>query len=118
MQRRIEIAKEARSHAKHQERFMKLKKVQIGRTLFQFPAHALAEDHPAIAQFCEMFGHHTFFLDARGLHVLELLEVSGVEAQEGEMISIADWSDADFTKLTTHQPEPTGLVIRLKEVQH
>jgi hypothetical protein len=29
----------------------------------------LAEDHPAVAQFCEMFGHHTFFLDARGLHV-------------------------------------------------
>lgn len=58
------------------------------------------------------------FLDARGLHVLELLEVPGMEAQDGEMISIADWSDANFTKLTTHQPEPTGVVICLKEVQH
>ena len=33
----------------------------------QFPAQGLAEDHPAVAQFCELFGHHTFFLDGRGL---------------------------------------------------
>jgi len=97
---------------------MKLNKIQIGRTLSQFPALVLAEDHPAVAQFCELFGHHTFFLDARGLNVLELLEVPEMEAQDGEIISLADWSDAGFTKLTTHQPEPTGVVIRLKEVQH
>jgi hypothetical protein len=101
-----------------QEQLMKLNKIQIGRTLSQFPALVLAEDHPAVAQFCELFGHHTFFLDARGLNVLELLEVPEMEAQDGEIISLADWSDAGFTKLTTHQPEPTGVVIRLKEVQH
>jgi hypothetical protein len=78
----------------------------------------LAEDHPAVAQFCELFWHHTFFLDAKGLHVLELLEVPGMDAQDGEVIRLAEWSDADFTKLTTHQPEPTGVVIRLKEILH
>jgi hypothetical protein len=97
---------------------MKLSEAQITRTLSQFRARVLAEDHPAVAQFSELFGHHTFFLDDRGLHVLELLEVPGMEAEDGEMISIADWSDGDFTRLTTHQPEPTGVVIRLKEVQH
>jgi hypothetical protein len=97
---------------------MKLNEIQITKTLAQFRAQVLAEDHPAVEQFSELFGHHTFFLDARGLHVLELLEVPGMEAQSGEMVSIADWSDADFTKLTTHQPEPTGVVISLKEVQH
>jgi hypothetical protein len=97
---------------------MKLSNVQISRTLSQFRAQVLAEDHPAVAQFCELFGHHTFFLDARGLNVLELLEVPGTEAQQGEVISLADWSDADFTKLTAHHPEPTGVVIRLKEVYH
>jgi hypothetical protein len=97
---------------------MKLSQAQINRTLSQFKAQVLADDHPAVAQFCELFGQHTFFLDARGLHVLELLEVPGMEAQDGEMISIADWSDTNSTKLTTHQPEPTGVVIRLKEVQH
>ena len=97
---------------------MKLSQAQISRTLAQFRAEVLAEDHPAAAQFRELFGHHTFFLDAEGLYVLELLEIPGMEAQDGEVISLANWSDADFTKLTTHQPEPTGLVIHLKEVQH
>jgi len=97
---------------------MKLSEVQISRALSQFRAQALAEDHPAVAQLRELFGHHTFFLDARGLNVLELLEVPWMRAQQGEVISLADWSDADFTKLTAHQPEPTGLVIRLKEVHH
>jgi hypothetical protein len=97
---------------------MKLNEAQITKTLAQFRAQVLADDHPAVAQFHELFGHHTFFLDARGLHVLELLEVPGMEAQQGEMVSLADWSDANFTKLTTHQPEPTGVVVSLKEVQH
>ena len=97
---------------------MKLNQAQISRTLSQFRAQALAEDDPAVAQFCKLFGHHTFFLDANGLHVLELLEVPGTEAHDGEMISIADWSDANFTKLTTHDPEPTGVIIRLKEILH
>jgi hypothetical protein len=106
------------SDAKYQEQAMKLNDVQITKTLSQFRAQVLAEDHPAVAQFRELFGQHTFFLDARGLHVLELLEVPGMEAEEGELISLADWSDAGFTKLTTHQPEPTGVVVRLKEIQH
>jgi hypothetical protein len=97
---------------------MKLNQAQISRTLSQFKAQVLADDHPAVEQFYELFGSHTFFLDARGLHVLELLEVPGMEARDGEMIRVADWSDADFTKLTTHQPEPTGVVIRLNEVLH
>ena len=97
---------------------MKLNQAQISRALSQFRAQVLAEDHPAVAQFRKLFGHHTFFLDAKGLYVLELLQVPGMEAQDGELISIADWSDANFTKLTTHQPEPTGLVISLEEVRH
>jgi len=97
---------------------MKLNEAQITKTLSQFQAQVLAEDHPAVAQFRQLFGQHTFFLDARGLYVLELLEVPGMEAEEGEVISLADWSDTDFRKLTTHQPEPTGVVVRLKEIRH
>jgi hypothetical protein len=97
---------------------MKLNGAQIAKTLSRFRAQVLAEGHPAAAQFSELFGRHTFFLDAKGLYVLELLEVPGMEAEEGEVISLADWSDVDFTKLTRHQPEPTGVVIRLKETLH
>jgi hypothetical protein len=111
-------AKEVRLRANDWEQFMKLNEVQISKTLSQFRAQVLAEDHPAVAQFRELFGHHTFFLDARGLHVLELLKVPGMEAWDGEVIRLAEWRDADFTRLRTHQPEPTGVIIRLKEVLH
>jgi hypothetical protein len=47
---------------------------------------------------------------------MELVEVPGMEARDGEIIRLAVWSDAGFTKLRTHQPEPIGVVIRLKEV--
>ncbi|WP_338310922.1 hypothetical protein [Bradyrhizobium sp. TM239] len=97
---------------------MKLNEAQITKTLSQFRAQVLAEDHPAVAQFRELFGQHTFFLDASGLYVLELLEVPGMEAAEGEVISLADWSDTDLRKLTTHRPVPTGVVIRLQEIRH
>jgi hypothetical protein len=97
---------------------MKLNEAQISKTLSQFRAQVLAEDHPAAAQLVELFGQHTFFLNPKGLHMLELLEVPGMEAEEGEVISLADWSDADFTELTMHRPKPTGVVVRLKEVRH
>jgi hypothetical protein len=41
---------------------MKLNEAQISKTLSQFRAQVLAEDHPSVAHFCELFGHHTFFL--------------------------------------------------------
>jgi hypothetical protein len=96
---------------------MKLSEAQITRTLSVQSASACRRSSGSRAILRTVW-HHTFFLDDRGLHVLELLEVPGMEAQDGEMISIADWSDGEFTRLTTHQPEPTGVVIRLKEVQH
>ena len=70
---------------------MKLNEVQICRTLSQYRALVLAEDHPAVAQFRELFGHHTFFLDASGLNVLELLEVPGMHDVEDFLADV----DAD-----------------------
>jgi hypothetical protein len=93
---------------------MKLNQAQISRTLAQFPALVLADNHPAVAQFSERFGHHTFFFDNSGLNVLELIQVPGAEAQDGEVIRLADWTNEDCSSLTTHQPEPTGLVICLR----
>ena len=55
-------------NAKDQGTVMKLNETQISKTLAQFRAQVLAEDHPAVAQFCELFGHHPFFLDASELN--------------------------------------------------
>ena len=97
---------------------MKLNSTQIEQTLTQFNARVIAEDNPTIAELNDLFGDHTFFLDARGLNVLELIQLPQMEPESGEVINIADWSDATLTKLRTHRPEPTGIVIRLKETHH
>jgi hypothetical protein len=80
---------------------MKLNSTQIERTLNQFNARVIAEDNPTIAELNDLFGDHTFFLDARGLNVLELIELPRMEPESGEMINLADWSDATLTKLRT-----------------
>lgn len=97
---------------------MRLNSTQIEQTLNQFSAHVIADDNPAIPELNHFFGDHTFFLDARGLNILELIEFPQMESQTGEVINLADWSDVTRTKLRTHQPEATGIVVRLKEIQH
>jgi hypothetical protein len=97
---------------------MKLSTVQIQQTLDQLDAQVLPDDHPAMAQLKDVFGDHTFFVDAKGLNVLEQIEAPGQESESGEMVSIADWSDASLTKLNAHEPEPTGTVILLRHRQN
>jgi hypothetical protein len=77
------------------------------------PAPALPE--PDRLEDGIIVGDHTFFLDNRGffldnrgLSILELAEPTAARARGGVC-----WSDPDQTKVTTHDPEPTGLVIPL-----
>ena len=100
---------------------MKLNAMQVKQTLSQVDAQVLPEDHPAVGQLSNLFGDHTFFLDESGLKVLEPTRVAGiadVEAQTGEVVSLADWSDASLTSLKPHDPESTGVVVVLKEAKH
>jgi hypothetical protein len=96
---------------------MKLNATQVKQTLSQFDAQVLPDDHPAVTQLNNLFGDHTFFLDGGGLKVLEPTEVPETEAQAGEIVSLADWSDASLTSLKPHEPELTGMVVVL-EVKH
>jgi hypothetical protein len=96
---------------------MKLNATQVKQTLSQFDAQVLPDDHPAVSQLSNLFGDHTFFLDGGGLKVLEPTEMPEIEAQAGEVVSLADWSDATLTILKPHEPESTGMVIVL-EVRH
>jgi hypothetical protein len=92
---------------------MKLNSTQVKQTLSQFDAQVL-DDHPAVTQLNNLFGDHTFFLDSGGLKVLEPTEVPEMQAQTGEVVSLANWSDATLTSLTPHEPELTGVVIVLE----
>jgi hypothetical protein len=100
------------------ERLMRLNEMQVKQTLSQMNAQVLPDDHPATARLTNMFGEHTFFLDQNGLKVLEPTETSEREVPSGEVVSLADWSDATLTSLTPHAPETTGTIIEFDQIKH
>jgi hypothetical protein len=96
------------------ESCMKLNSAQVERALAQFEAQALPDDHPVVPQLASMFGDHTFFIDSGGLNVLEPTEASEPEARVGMIVNLAYWSDETLTKLSPHEPEPTGVIVSLE----
>jgi len=100
---------------------MKLNPTQLKQTLNQMNAQVLPEDHPAVGELSNLFGDHTFFLDESGLKVLEPVETAAannIQAETGEVVSLADWSDSSLTSLRPHEPESTGVVVVFKESRH
>jgi hypothetical protein len=71
---------------------MKLTSTQIERTLGQFEAQAIPEDHPVAPQINELFGEHTFFLNSNGLNILEPAEGSRAGVQSAKVVKLADRS--------------------------
>jgi hypothetical protein len=100
-----------------QEQMMKLNSTQTEQALNQFEAQVLPDDHPAQTELSGIFGDHTFFLDGSGLNVLEPAETAEPDAQTGEIVSLASWSDATLTSLRPHEPEPTGVIVMLERTQ-
>jgi hypothetical protein len=92
---------------------MKLTSTQVERALSQFEAQALPESHPAVPKLSELFGEHTFFVDAKGLNIVERAEASKGEAAGAKVVNLANWKDETFTSLVPHEPEPTEVVIAL-----
>jgi len=93
---------------------MKLNSTQLERTLSQFTAEVLPDDHPALKRLSSIYGDHTFLLDASGLNVLEPADTTETDAQTGEIVNLANWSDATLTSLRPHEPEPTGVLVVLE----
>jgi hypothetical protein len=95
------------------EHAMKLTPTQVEKTLSQFEAQAIPDDHPAVTQLNELFGDHTFFLDSSGLNIVEPVEQPQAGIQAGRVVNLANWSDANLTKLAPHEPEPTDAIVEL-----
>lgn len=93
---------------------MKLTSAQVERTLNQFEAQAIPDGHPAIAQLSGLFGDHTFFLDGNGLNIVEPANGASHEAR---VVNLANWSDANLTRLAPHEPEITNTVVELEPAQ-
>jgi len=92
---------------------MKLSSALVERTLSQFEAQAIPENHPAVPQLNSAFGEHTFFLDDNGLNIVETAE-SEEGARAGKVVKLASWKDANRTSLAPHEPEPTDVVVELE----
>jgi hypothetical protein len=86
----------------------------VERTLSQFEAEALPDNHPAVEQLNQLFGDHTFFLDGNGLHIIEPAAPTETGAQAGVIVKLASWNDSSRTSLAPHSPEPTDLIIVLE----
>jgi len=92
---------------------MKLTSEQVERTLSQFDAEAVPDDHPVIPRLNKLFGEHTFFLSGNGLNIVEPAENPQAESQSAMVVNIASWSDASRTGLEPHEPEPTDVIVTL-----
>jgi hypothetical protein len=92
---------------------MKLNSAQLERTLGQFEARAIPDDHPLIPQLNDLFGEHTFFLDSHGLNIVEPAEAAGTATQSAQVVNLANWSDDNRAGLELHEPETTDVVITL-----
>jgi hypothetical protein len=90
---------------------MKLASDMIERTLDQFQAEALPDDHPAIGKLNEVYGDHTFFVDEDGLHIVEPAGPAMAGFLVGTVMRVARWKDE--TSLMLHEPEATDILVDL-----
>jgi hypothetical protein len=93
---------------------MRLTSALVERTLSQFEAEAIPDNHPVIPPLRELFGDHTFFLDGNGLNIVEPADTSQLEVQAGKVVNLASWNDEDPPKLAPHEPEATEVVFLLE----
>ncbi|MBO0758185.1 MAG: hypothetical protein J2P54_20240 [Bradyrhizobiaceae bacterium] len=91
---------------------MKLTSIQVEQTLSQIRAEAIPEDDPVIPELSDLFGDHTFFIDDNGLNIVEPIETDS-DLQSAQLVNVADWRDADMTRLAAHEPEPTNVFVTL-----
>lgn len=94
---------------------MKLTPASIDRTLVQFKAEPVPDDHPMAEQFRGVFGDHTFFLDHGGLHIVEPGAPYPGGAETGRVVRLASWTDVSKTALAPHDRLTTDIVVALDQ---
>lgn len=92
---------------------MKLTSARIDRTLSQFDAQPIPDNHPVMEQFHRLFGDHTFFIDHNGLNIIEPSEAPQGHLETGRVIKLASWTDDTRSTLAPHERESTEVVVVL-----
>ncbi len=94
---------------------MKMNSAQIQHTQHQLDAKVIPAEHPMMSQLERLFGEHTYFLDSKGLNIVEPVEAEQNDGRlGGVVINLASWTDEKAQSLQPHEPEPTELVIDLE----
>ena len=89
---------------------MRLTTATIERTMKEFNAQPIPDDHPLVDKLNSIFGEHTFLLGAEGLHIVERARA---DADTAAVMKVASWEDASRTRLQAHEPELTDVVVEL-----
>lgn len=95
---------------------MRLSAAQLEMAASQLNAEAIPDDHPLIPKLNQLFGDHTYFLDNRGLNVVEqAAQESSTPRTDGKavVVNLANWTDSNPPKLEAHEPELTDSVVTL-----
>ena len=95
---------------------MKLSTAMVQRCLSQYDAQAIPSNHPSVPELSALFGDHTFFLDGKGLNIVEEMDADrdADGASAVQVVNVASWTDEGRTSLAPHEPEPTELVVMLE----
>ncbi|MFZ1105282.1 MAG: hypothetical protein WAN86_20935 [Hyphomicrobiaceae bacterium] len=93
---------------------MRLSTPHIQRTLSQFEAQAIPDNHPSMPELSRTFGDHTFFIDGEGLHIVEPTVEDDDGHASGQLVKVASWQDVNRTSLVAHPPEPTDVYVELE----
>jgi hypothetical protein len=90
----------------------------IGRLITLAYPMQLQANYSVLPRLNELFGDHTFFLDSKGLNIVEpTAEPIGGRTQVARVVNLANWSDANTSDLAAHEPEPTDAIVEL-ETKH
>ena len=92
---------------------MRLNSALVERTLHQFEAEVVPENHPVMPKLVALFGDHTFFLDAHGLNIVEPTDSPDEGGVMAKVVELASWTDKTRSELASHVPAPTDIVIVL-----
>jgi len=98
---------------------MKMTSAQIQQTLHtlnaaKLNAETVPPEHPMMSQLERLFGEHTYFLDSRGLNIVEPVEAGHADGRLGVVLNLASWTDSRAESLQPHQPEPTETMVDLE----
>jgi hypothetical protein len=97
---------------------MKLNDAQIEQTLHQLDGEAIPAEHPVLPQLERLYGDHTYFLDGKGLNIVEPVAADLLEGQRGVVVNLANWSNSAASSLQPHAPEVTEILVDLDGRPH